>query len=175
MKILNYFLYYSSTKRLEAEGICTEEKLPSVSSINRIVRSNKRYDHNSGGNSSTNSNSSASSACKEEEASIPSIHHHNQHQQQQSNIMQNKSFKPIKTNKLGKFNNNQLNEDDLMNTTGTTDNGLHNRSSSSVDYEENYDNNETGYFNSNNNNNNNDDDDWDGDSDSDGEEEGEAE
>ncbi|RNA21011.1 paired box splice variant [Brachionus plicatilis] len=31
-------------KKLEAEGVCSEEKLPSVSSINRIVRSNKRYD-----------------------------------------------------------------------------------------------------------------------------------
>ena len=31
---------------MEAEGVCSEEKLPSVSSINRIVRSNKRYDGN---------------------------------------------------------------------------------------------------------------------------------
>lgn len=30
--------------RLEADGVCSEEKLPSVSSINRIVRSSKRYD-----------------------------------------------------------------------------------------------------------------------------------
>ncbi|CAF0723567.1 unnamed protein product [Brachionus calyciflorus] len=34
-------------KKLETEGVCSEEKLPSVSSINRIVRSNKRYDQNS--------------------------------------------------------------------------------------------------------------------------------
>lgn len=32
-------------KKLSAEGICSEDKLPSVSSINRIVRSNKRYDN----------------------------------------------------------------------------------------------------------------------------------
>lgn len=44
--------------RLEAEGVCTEEKLPSVSSINRIVRSNKRYDHNT-----QSCNSSSSSNC----------------------------------------------------------------------------------------------------------------
>ena len=43
--------------RLEAEGICSEEKLPSVSSINRIVRSNKRYDHSASSNSSDGSNS----------------------------------------------------------------------------------------------------------------------
>jgi transposase len=35
-------------KRLEQEGVCSEEKLPSVSSINRIVRSNKRYDDDGG-------------------------------------------------------------------------------------------------------------------------------
>ena len=38
--------YAFSLDRLEAEGVCSEEKLPSVSSINRIVRSNKRYDGN---------------------------------------------------------------------------------------------------------------------------------
>lgn len=34
-------------QRLKAENICSEDKLPSVSSINRIVRSNKRYDNTS--------------------------------------------------------------------------------------------------------------------------------
>ena len=43
-------------KKLEAEGVCSEEKLPSVSSINRIVRSNKRYDH---GTQSCHSSSSS--------------------------------------------------------------------------------------------------------------------
>ena len=64
---------------MEADGVCSEEKLPSVSSINRIVRSNKRYDQLSEDESadlvktnevhlsdlSVASNSSASKACFE--------------------------------------------------------------------------------------------------------------
>lgn len=48
------FLKFNS--RLKAENICSEDKLPSVSSINRIVRSNKRYDTSSSPLSSSSLN-----------------------------------------------------------------------------------------------------------------------
>ncbi len=42
---IKYF-YLIFFLRLKTEGICTEDKLPSVSSINRIVRSSKSYGKN---------------------------------------------------------------------------------------------------------------------------------
>jgi hypothetical protein len=41
---MSYICIIIEIHRLKGEGICTEDKLPSVSSINRIVRSNKHYD-----------------------------------------------------------------------------------------------------------------------------------
>ena len=84
-------------KRLEAEGVCSEEKLPSVSSINRIVRSNKRYDPASeatmgndgdGGDDDESENeaaaSSSTSTLKANTFTNASLHLNTSHQQQQS-------------------------------------------------------------------------------------------
>ena len=46
-------VHIRSLLRLETDGICSEEKLPSVSSINRIVRSNKIYDNETCSNMSS--------------------------------------------------------------------------------------------------------------------------
>jgi hypothetical protein len=47
------FICNNFRSRLKSECICSEDKLPSVSSINRIVRSNKHYENTSSPQSSS--------------------------------------------------------------------------------------------------------------------------
>ena len=120
--------------RLEAEGVCSEEKLPSVSSINRIVRSNKRYDHST---ASCNSSSCSNSSLADQSSQLNSQPKEEQTDNQVAMDFIAKQITLSKTlnkstNKMNpqgfNFNGNSLamlqgrrmNEDDIMNTTINT-------------------------------------------------------
>jgi hypothetical protein len=133
-------------KKLESEGVCSEEKLPSVSSINRIVRSNKRYDHT--GNTSCNSSSCSNSSIAENQG--PPVKEEQLQQAEQGRMSMELLSKQI-ANSLrkkapvvqqqqqqavfGGQGRNSVNED-VMNTTMNSETNLNESQENFEEYEE---------------------------------------